>query len=209
MSGSSQFDVFLSHNSRDKPLVRELYRALVARGVRPWLDELELTPGRSWQDALKRVFVEMGSVAVLIGTDGIGPWQILEQEALLREASDRGLPVIPVLLPNAPESPDLPLFLAHRTFVDMRNGFTDEGLDRLQWGITGTRPGPREVRADHDQDFDVFFCFRESDRHAVQEVAEALKMLDVRCWPDDWGIPSGESWRRLLSRRGGINVRRD
>jgi hypothetical protein len=137
MSGSSQFDVFLSHNSRDKPLVRELYRALVARGVRPWLDELELTPGRSWQDALKRVFVEMGSVAVLIGTDGIGPWQILEQEALLREASDRGLPVIPVLLPNAPESPDLPLFLAHRTFVDMRNGFTDEGLDRLQWGITG------------------------------------------------------------------------
>lgn len=203
MLESSRFDVFLSHNSRDKATVRQLAEALLDRGLRPWLDEWELIPGRSWQDALSGVLAETRSVAVLIGIDGIGPWQILEHEAYLREAVHRGLTVIPVLLPNASESPDLPLFLANRTFVDLRKGFTKEGLDRLQWGITGTRPEPPVTGpADRDHDFDVFFCFRESDRLAVQKVAEALKKRNIHCWPDDWSITSGESWRRLLSRRG-------
>jgi len=202
MPESSKFDVFLSHNSRDKTTVRELARALLDRGLRPWLDEWELRPGRSWQHELSRVLAETGSVAVLIGTDGIGPWEILEQEAYLRDAVDRGIPVIPVLLPNASDSPELPLFLANRTFVDLRNGLSKEGLDRLQWGITGTRTEPVETSSDREQEFDVFFCFRETDRRAVQQAAESLTKLGVRCWPDDWSITSGESWRRLLSRRG-------
>jgi hypothetical protein len=202
MTESGKFDVFLSHDSRDKRSVRELAQALVNRGMRPWFDEWELIPGRSWQDALKSALTETRSVAVLIGSDGIGPWQILEQEAILREASRRGLPVIPVLLPHASESPELPVFLAGRTYVDLRQGLSKEGLARLEWGITGSRPAPVDVSSDRDQDFDVYLCFRDSDRLAVQQVAEDLKKIDIHCWPDDWTIPSEESWRRLLSHRG-------
>ena len=46
---SKPFDVFLSHNSRNKPEVRELYHALKAQGLKPWLDEEELRPGQPWQ----------------------------------------------------------------------------------------------------------------------------------------------------------------
>jgi hypothetical protein len=141
----------------------------------------------------------------LIGVDGIGPWQVLEQEAFLSQASRKGLPVIPVLLPQAPESLDIPMFLGRRTIVDLREGLTKEGLDLLQWGITGTRLTPvDDVGASEngdDQNFDVFLCFRDTDRLAVQRVAEALNKDDIRCWPDDWTISSEESWRRLLSRR--------
>jgi hypothetical protein len=48
MSGS--FDVFLSHNSKDKPTVRQLARALQARGLKVWLDEEQLVPGRPWHN---------------------------------------------------------------------------------------------------------------------------------------------------------------
>lgn len=202
MPESSNFDVFLSHNSRDKSAVRELAHALVVRGLRVWLDEWELLPGRSWQNELSRVLGKIRSIAVLIGTDGIGPWQILEQEAILRDAVYHRIPVIPVLLPNASGSAELPLFLANRTFVDLRNGLSNEGLDRLQYGITGIRPEPVQTSADRKQEYDVFFCFRETDRPAVQETAKSLTKLGVRCWPDDWSITSTESWRRLLSRRG-------
>ena len=41
---AKSFDVFLSHNSKDKPDVRELAEALRARGLRVWLDECELVP---------------------------------------------------------------------------------------------------------------------------------------------------------------------
>ena len=33
------------------------------------------------------------------------------------------------------------LFLKAFTWVDLRGGLTDDGLDRLQWGITGQKPG--------------------------------------------------------------------
>lgn len=56
-------------------------------------------------------------------------------------ARRQGLPLIPVLLPDAPAQPELPLFLELRTWVDLRPKLTEAALDRLQWGITGVRPG--------------------------------------------------------------------
>ena len=73
----------------------------------------------------------------------MGPWEIPELRVSLSESVHRGLPVIPVLLPGAAEQPVLPLFLTQFTWVDMRRGLTEEGLDRLEWGITGIKPGRR------------------------------------------------------------------
>ena len=134
------FHVFLSHNSKDKPTVRQLARALQARGLKVWLDEWEMVPGRPWQEALEAVIQTIQTAAVLVGKDGLGPWQDSEMSACLSEFVDRHLPVIPVLLPGAPVKPRLPLFLRSFTWVDLRRGLTDDGLDRLEWGITGVKP---------------------------------------------------------------------
>ena len=140
-SGSeAEFDVFLSHNRRDKPLVRELYKTLIAYDLRPWLDEEELVPGRPWQDALEQIIATTKTAAVLYGPAGLGPWEEPEMRACLAEFVRRKLPVIPVLLPGAPEKPDLPLFLQAFTWVDLRDGLTDEGIGKLVWGITGEKP---------------------------------------------------------------------
>jgi len=45
------YDVFLSHNSKDKSAVREIAELLRGRGIVPWLDVDELIPGRPWQEA--------------------------------------------------------------------------------------------------------------------------------------------------------------
>src|SRR5262245_31848300 len=134
---TQSFDVFLSHNSRDKPAVRALAEALQDRGLKVWLDEWELVPRRRWQEALEEVIETTGAAAVLVGKDGPGPWQDKEMRAFLSEFIERSLPVIPVLLSGAPEKPALPIFLKGFTWVDLRGELTDDGLDRLQWGITG------------------------------------------------------------------------
>jgi hypothetical protein len=51
----------------------------------------------------------------------------------------RGAPVTPLLLPDAPSVPDLPIFLAEMTWVDFRCSDPDP-LMQLIWGVTGTRP---------------------------------------------------------------------
>jgi formylglycine-generating enzyme required for sulfatase activity len=137
---AESFDVFLSHNSKDKPAVREVGMALRVRGLKVWLDEWELVPGRPWQEALERIIETIGCAVVLVGRDGLGPWEDREMRACLSEFVSRGLPVIPVLLPGAPDKPVLPLMLRQFTWVDLRFGLTDEGVDRLLWGITGKRP---------------------------------------------------------------------
>jgi len=98
-------------------------------------------PGRPWQEALEEVIETTGAAAVLVGKDGLGPWQDKEMRGCLSEFVDRNLPVIPVLLPGAPEKPVLPIFLKGFTWVDLRDGLSQEGLDRLQWGVTGRKPG--------------------------------------------------------------------
>ena len=137
------FDVFLSHNGKDKPQVRRIGKALKARGLAPWLDEWELVPGRPWQEALEEIITTARSSAVLVGRDGLGPWEVPEMRASLSECVRRGLPVIPVLLPGAGERPVLPLFLTQYTWVDLRGGLGQAGLDRLEWGITGVKPRGR------------------------------------------------------------------
>ncbi|MFM6127918.1 MAG: toll/interleukin-1 receptor domain-containing protein, partial [Sphaerospermopsis kisseleviana] len=40
-----RYDVFLSHSSADKPVVRELAEGLRAAGLRVWFDEWIIKPG--------------------------------------------------------------------------------------------------------------------------------------------------------------------
>ena len=49
---SSQYDVFLSHSSVNKPAVEELALWLVREGLTPFLDKWHLVPGEDWTDAL-------------------------------------------------------------------------------------------------------------------------------------------------------------
>ncbi len=140
VTAEKPFDVFLSHNSKNKPAVIELGGKLRDRGLRVWLDEWELVPGRDWQKALEEVIDTAKSAAVLVGKDGLGPWEERETRGCLSQFVERGMPVIPVLLPGAPRKPNLPLFLTGLTWVDLRGGLTGQGLDRLQWGITDKKP---------------------------------------------------------------------
>jgi tetratricopeptide (TPR) repeat protein len=108
--------------------------------LRIWLDEWELVPGRPWQEAIEEILATVLSSAVLVGKDGFGPWEIPEMRVCLSQMVKRKLPVIPVLLPGCPQAPELPLFLGEVTWVDLREGLTEDGLDRLEWGITGKKP---------------------------------------------------------------------
>ncbi|HIK03470.1 MAG TPA: GUN4 domain-containing protein [Trichormus sp. M33_DOE_039] len=143
-----EFDVFLCHKGEDKETVIEIAHKLQAEyQIKPWLDEWELQPGLPWQPELERQIQNIKSAAVFIGQSGIVPWQEEEIHGFLREFNRRKCPVIPVLLPNAAQKPELPVFLAGRTWVDFRSqsrNYTDPWITLVQ-GITGKKPGTTPI----------------------------------------------------------------
>src|SRR5688572_27795522 len=107
-----QRDVFLSHNSTDKPDVEHLARRLVREGLDPWMDIWHLIPGTPWQPAIEEALANSSSCAVFIGRAGFGPWQHEEMRAAIDRRVAEVTPkrgdtntnryrVIPVLLPGA------------------------------------------------------------------------------------------------------------
>ena len=134
-----QFDVFLCHNSQDKPEVIEIAQQLQRRGLKSWLDVRDLRPGLSWQAELGKQIENIKSAAVFVGRSGIGPWQEEEIDAFLRQFKKRECPVIPVLLADAPKKPDIPIFLEGMMWVDFRQSESDP-MEQLIWGITGIKP---------------------------------------------------------------------
>ncbi len=176
------FDVFLSHNGKDKRAVRALAALLTEHGLKVWLDEERLIPGHPWQVLLEEGIRISSTGAVLVGSDGLGPWEDEEMRALLQFAATEKKPVIPVLLPGAPEKPDLPLFLSNRTWVDLRDGFGKEGIDKLIWGITGEHPDRRPGPPPRSEPIISVTRLRHGAEHLVGR-EEELARLDA-AWHD-------------------------
>jgi len=135
---TKKFDVFLCHNSQDKPAVVKIAEQLRHQGLRPWLDIWELKPGAIWQFVLEEQIENIGAAAIFAGQNGLGPWQSEEVYAFLQEFISRKCPVIPVMLPETHTQPRLPIFLRNRHWVDFRLKKPDP-LRQLIWGITGER----------------------------------------------------------------------
>ena len=135
---TEQFDVFLCHNSEDKPQVIEIAEQLKLCGLKPWLDKWELRPGHSWQDVLEENIEQINAAAVFVGKNGLGPWQRREINAFLRKFVSRECPVIPILLSDAPKEPKLPTFLEEIMWVDFRTSDPNP-MSQLIWGITGKK----------------------------------------------------------------------
>jgi len=117
----AHFGVFLCHNTQDKPAVRVLNETLKNAGLTTWLDEEQVKPGEIWQDKLERIIQSIPAVIVIVGDSGMGPWQDQERRAFLNEFANRGCKIIPVLIGNLTQVPQLPLFLRQFMWSDLRS----------------------------------------------------------------------------------------
>lgn len=144
----ASYEVFLSYNSKDKADVERIAQRLKDdHDLNVWLDTWNLIPGEPWQEELEKALDDCKTVAVFLGSAGIGPWENEEMRvALDARVNKKILRLIPVLLPGAPDlgALRLPAFLARLTWVDFRYGLeAKDALHDLVSGIKGVPPGIR------------------------------------------------------------------
>ena len=188
------YDVFLSHNSKDKPFVRAVAEWFGRHGVNHFLDENDLEPGDRLTDVLGAAMEESQAAIVFIGPHGEGPWMREEVDSLLSRAIKLSrqkdeFRIIPVLLPNA-DTTKLRWFLQTRLWVDLSKGVTDNEAElfRLRQAILGRADGSAIAG---DADFNPYmglsaFQFKDSDfffgrAKACRDLAAKLKEWRFAC----------------------------
>lgn len=118
MADRFAYDVFLSHNSRDKPRVRALAEKLRATGLRVWFDEWVLKPGDDIYLAIERGLEAARAQVLCLSPAALGSeWVALERSTVLfRDPTNAGRRFIPLLLADC----ELPDALRRYKYVDYR-----------------------------------------------------------------------------------------
>lgn len=110
-SESSDYDVFLSYRRADVETVRLIAQRLVSHGITPWFDLWAVRAGDTWVNKLQSALPSISTALVFIGPSGVGPWQDVEVQVLLKGMVDSSQHVIPVVLPGCDDGVHLPPFL--------------------------------------------------------------------------------------------------
>lgn len=97
-----RYDVFLCHNSLDKPLVKDVADALqLEAGILFFLDEFSIPPSVEFLEFIRSEMSKSASCAIFLGANGWGRTHIAEARlALEMHAMRPGFRIIPVNLPG-------------------------------------------------------------------------------------------------------------
>ncbi|HYC91944.1 MAG TPA: TIR domain-containing protein [Thermoanaerobaculia bacterium] len=142
-----QFDLFLSHNSRDKELVEPVAERLLEEfGVVSWLDIWAIPAAADWRAEIERGLLACRGCMVFIGGSGWGEFHLAEaRRALEHRAMREDFVVVPVVLPGARDE-DLAVLaelFSERQRVDLTGAAAEEeSLRRVAAAIRREQPFP-------------------------------------------------------------------
>jgi hypothetical protein len=133
--------VFLSHSSKDKPIVRRIHQALHAQvTIDAFLDERELRVGDQLDPVLEKAIAESDYLlAILSASSYASHWFWKEFEF----AKQHHVPILPLRIDDA----DVPSALSGIVYDDLREGFA-AGLERVVYSMTNN---PALPFLKHDQ----------------------------------------------------------
>lgn len=194
---NNNFDVFISHTSKDKSAVRKIATVLANAGLKVWFDEWCILPGQAWQSVIKDAITNSNTLLIIIGNYGISPWQDYEMVAIFHNAIKEGRRIIPVFLPGA-EKIELPLFL--ETIIGVQIKSFDEkdfqdALNKIIWGITGKieilpKSTPTIPK--------VFLCHAKEDDSRIKNLYIRLREYDIDPWYDKEKLVVGDRWEKEI-----------
>src|SRR5262249_39541361 len=123
-----KYDVFISHSSKDKPMVRELASRLKADGLSVWFDEWEISPGDIIGLKIEQGLEQSRTLVLVMSVNAFASeWVTLERHtALFRDPTNALRRFIPVRLDNIKIKDTLKQF----AYVDWRQK-SDEEYARL------------------------------------------------------------------------------
>ena len=135
------YDTFISYNSNHSEEARYIYEVLKGSSIKVFFDQESLKGGELWLKGLERGILQSKSIIIIVGPEGVGPWQ--EYESYLFQMMASGGPaakvIIPVLLSKAsiPKGESIPGFIHSYHAIQFKGSIREdkESLLKLRESI--------------------------------------------------------------------------
>src|SRR5687767_5491149 len=98
-----QYDVFLSHSSKDKAIVRPLAERLRKNGMKVWFDEWAIIPGDSFHAKVEEGLEHSRVLVLCMSANAFGSdWSLLEYQTFrFRDPLNKDRRFLPLRLDDA------------------------------------------------------------------------------------------------------------
>jgi formylglycine-generating enzyme required for sulfatase activity len=201
--------VFLCHASLDKPRVRELYRYLRRRGIRPWFDEIDLVGGQDWQVEIPKALATSDAIIICLTKNSVDKEGYVQKE--IKFALDRALEMPEgrnFLIPVRFEECEVPFSLGRFHWVDL---FDEAGYSRMMRALKfrasqlerSTVELPETTVAVEKENL----VFEKDEQEAVEKAVRAkMKRESVQRARQEWAKRRKETFSKVMPflRTGGI-----
>ncbi len=147
------YDVFLSHSSKDKDFVKELYRRLTRDGVRCFFDIESIGWGDNWVRALERAIDECSYIVFVLSPDFCNSeWVEVERtSSIAGDPSGLKRKVRPLMLHPCRDLPTFPRFLRQVQAIDVStSSLFEQNYPRICHELGG-EPQPDLVATDRSK----------------------------------------------------------
>lgn len=138
--------VFISHNSADKRIAREIGLYLTSEGISVWLDEWKIPYGASIPEQVNAGLCTCTHFFLLWSENAkCSSWVQTELDAIIYKVSSCGVGapvIIPILLDDTP----LPPIIASRLSIKFTNG-TEDDRYRIIQAVSGKSPSSNYIEA--------------------------------------------------------------
>ncbi|MBZ0296723.1 MAG: toll/interleukin-1 receptor domain-containing protein, partial [Anaerolineae bacterium] len=129
---TGSYDVFVAYIGAELSDVLEISEMLKQRGILPWIDVEQPPPARWFEDVIDAHIPNVKSVALVVGSRGQRVWQSEGLQAFLSRCNEKGIRVIPVLLPGVAEPTEVPPLLSGLRWMKLESLKEDaETLNKL------------------------------------------------------------------------------
>lgn len=114
---------FVSYSRDDRDFVLRLGKDLKAKGLRIWIDQLDILPGQRWEEEIEAAVSSCSKMLVILSPAAIASKNVLAEASF---AIDEGKQVVPVLYRDC----KVPFRLRPFQYADFRDHY-DSGLEEL------------------------------------------------------------------------------
>ncbi|HWA24586.1 MAG TPA: TIR domain-containing protein [Lacunisphaera sp.] len=202
---NAKYDVFLSHSSRDKPVVRELAEWLRRDGLRVWFDEWEIKPGDSIPAKVEEGLEYSRILVLCMSANAFGSdWAQLEAGTFrFRDPLNRERRFIPLRLDGTALKGSLAQFLYISWLpADRKHGYPrllDACRPATKPSTVSTPAVPRASEAPFQLDYFQATCayaFSPDGRHALTGADDMTVRL--------WNVETGRCLRVLEGHKNSV-----